>query len=144
RRTRRRDGMKYALLGYDIEGSLDGLPAVEKRALHRAHRELHDEVQAAANSSVNVIAHYRVRAARQTTTVRLAGDEVVSTEGPSAGASRAARPSTLRESAALAPVIALAARMPAAGRGGMVKVWPLPDPAHDARARQGDAPPPTG
>jgi len=68
--------MKYALVGDDTEGSLDTLDAEEKRALRGAHRALHDDVQAGADSSVTVMAHYRVRAPRQTTTVRLAGDEV--------------------------------------------------------------------
>jgi hypothetical protein len=124
--------MKYALLGYDTEGLLDGLAADEKRALHRAHRAPHDDAQAAANSSVTVIAHYRVRAARQTTTVRLAGDEVVRSEGPSAEASEALRALYLLESEDPA------ARLPAVRMGGTVEVWPLIEPAHDAQGRRGD------
>jgi hypothetical protein len=136
--------MKYALLGYDTEGSLDGLAAEEKRALHRAHRALHDDVQAAANSSVSVIAHYRVRAPRQTTTVRLAGGEVVRSEGPSAEASDALRALYLLESEDPDAVIDLAARLPAVRMGGIVEVWPLIEPAHDARGRPGDVSSPTG
>jgi hypothetical protein len=136
--------MKYALLGYDSEGSLDGLAAEEKRALHRAHRALHDDVQAAASSSVSVIAHYRVRAARETTTVRLAGAEVVRSEGPSAEASDALRALYLLESADPEAVIELAARLPAVRMGGTVEVWPLTEPAHDARGRHGDVCSPTG
>jgi hypothetical protein len=136
--------MKYALLGYDSEGSLDGLTAEEKRALHRAHRTLHDDVRAAASSSVRVIAHYRVRAARETTTVRLAGDEVVRSEGPSAEASDALRALYLLESEDPDAVIDLAARLPAVRMGGTVEVWPLTEPAHDARGRHGDVCSPTG
>jgi hypothetical protein len=136
--------MKYALLGYDTEGSLDSLAAEEKRALHRAHRALHDDVQAAASSSVSVIAHYRVRAARETTTVRLAGGEVVRSEGPSAEASDALRALYLLESEDPEAVIDLAARLPAVRMGGTVEVWPLTEPAHDARGRRGDVSSPTG
>jgi hypothetical protein len=136
--------MKYALLGYDTEGSLDRLAAEEKRALHRAHRALHNDVQAAASSSVRVIAHYRVRAARETTTVRLAGDEVVRSEGPSAEVSDALRALYLLESADPEAVIDLAARLPAVRMGGTVEVWPLTEPAHDARGRHGDVSSPTG
>jgi hypothetical protein len=136
--------MKYALLGYDTEGSLDGLAAEGKRALHRAHRALHDDVQAAANSSVSVIAHYRVRAPRQTTTVRLARGEVVRSEGPSAEASDALRALYLLESADPEAVIDLAARLPAVRMGGTVEVWPLTEPTHDARERHGDVSSPTG
>src|SRR5262249_62154215 len=104
--------MKYALLGYDTEGSLDDLAAEEKRALHRAHRALHDDVQAAADSSVSVIAHYRVRAPLQTMTVRLAGYEVVRSEGPSAEASDALRAVYVLESKEPDAVIARAALLP--------------------------------
>src|SRR5262249_26784823 len=135
--------MKYALLGYDAEGSLDDLAAQEKRALHRAHRALHDDVHAAANSSVDVIAHYRVRGARQTTTVRLAGDEVVRSEGPAAQANEALRALYLLESEDPDAVIELAARLPAVRMGGVVEVWPLIEPAHDARGRLGDLSSPT-
>src|SRR5262249_19505875 len=124
--------------------SLDDLAAQEKRSLHRAHRALHDDVQAAANSSVDVIAHYRVRAARQTTTVRLAGDEVLRSEGPSAEANEALRALYLLESADPDAAIGRAARLPAVRMGGVVDVWPLTEPAHDARGRGGDPSSPTG
>src|SRR5262245_60765443 len=136
--------MKYALLGYDAEGSLDDLAAQEKRSLHRAHRALHDGVQAAANSSVTVIAHYRVRAALQPTTVRLAGDEVVRNEGPSAEGSNGLRALYLLESEDPDAVIDLAARLPAVRMGGTVDVWPLIEPAHDVRGRRDNVSLPTG
>jgi hypothetical protein len=136
--------MKYALLGYDTGGSLDGLAAEETRTLHRAHRALHDDVQAASNSSVNVIAHYRVRASRQTTTVRLVGDEVVRSEGPSAEASEALRALYLLESDDPDAVMDLAARLPAVRMGGIVEVRPLIEPASDARGRHGDVSSTTG
>jgi hypothetical protein len=117
--------MKYALLGYDSEGSLDALAGENKRALHAAHRALHDDIQGAADSSVRVIAHYRLRPTRHTTTICLAGDDVVATEGPYAAASAALRALYLLESDDSEAVLALAAQLPAVRMGGTVEVWPL-------------------
>jgi len=117
--------MKYALLGYDTGGSLDGLPPEEKRILHGAHRSLHDDVQTAASPAVAVIAHYRLRPPRHTTTVRLTGDDIVTSEGPSAAASEALRAIYLLESDDPDAVLDLAARLPAVRMGGTVEVWPL-------------------
>jgi hypothetical protein len=125
--------MKYAVLGYDGEGSLDVLPAEDKRTLHGAHRALHDDVQAAADSSVHVIAHYRFRPTRQTTTVRLAGDEIVKTAGPAAGASEALRALYLLESDDSDAILEFAARLPAVQMGGTVEVWPLTEPDQHGR-----------
>jgi hypothetical protein len=129
--------MRYALIGYDREGLLDDLAAEERRALHGAHRALHDDVQAAANPSVRVIAHYRFRPPRPTTTVRLAGDEIVKSEGPSAEASKALRALYLVESDDPDAVLDLAARLPAVRMGGTVEVWPLIEPNGHVRARRG-------
>ena len=125
--------MKYALLGYDSEGSLDALTPEDKRALHGAHRTLHDDAHATDNSSVRVLAHYRARPPRHTTTVRLAGDDIVTSEGPSAAASDALRALYLIESDDLAAVLDLAARLPAVRMGGTVEVWPLIEPHGQAR-----------
>jgi hypothetical protein len=125
--------MKYALLGYASDESLDALAPEDKRALHRRHRARHDDVQAAATPSVRVIAHYRARPPRHTTTVRLAGDEIVTSEGPSAAASDALRALYLIESNDLAAVLDLAARLPAVRVGGTVEIWPLIEPHGQAR-----------
>jgi hypothetical protein len=122
------DDMKYAVLGYDSEGALDSLTAEDKRALHAAHRALHDDVQARADSPVRVIVHYRFRPPRHTTTVCLAGDEVVMNEGPSSETGEALRALYLLESDDLDAVLNVAARLPAVRRGGTVEVWPLIEP----------------
>jgi hypothetical protein len=124
--------MKYALLGYDTDGSLDGLPPEEKRILHGAHRSLHDDVQTAASPAVAVIAHYRLRPPRHTTTVRLTGDEIVASEGPSAEVSETLRAIYLLESDDPDAVLDLAARLPAVRVGGTVEVWPLIEPNRQA------------
>ena len=51
--------MKYALLGYDRDGTLDQLVGDDKRALHARHAELRE--RAPISASVNVLAHYRFR-----------------------------------------------------------------------------------
>ena len=117
--------MKYALLAYDTQGSLDTLPAEDKRSLHKEHRALHDEHRAAAASSATVIAHYRLRPPRLTTTIRLAGDEIVQTEGPSVEASKGLRALYLLESDAPEPVLDLVTHLPAVRMGATVEVWPL-------------------
>src|SRR5215831_9522827 len=133
------EDMKYVLLGYDTEGSLEGLAAEDKRALHAAHRALHDDAQALVDSSVRVIAHYRVRPPRHTTTVRRAGDDVVRIDGPASQASESLRALYLLESDDPAAVLDLAARLPAIHMGGTVEVWPLSEPHQDPRAHPGRA-----
>jgi hypothetical protein len=122
--------VKYALLGYDTEGSLDSLDAEDKRALHRAHRALHDDFQAAASASVSVIAHYRFRPARGATTVRRSDGEVVRTKGSSSETNEALRALYLVESDDPDAVLDLATSLPAVRMGGTIEVWPLiePDP----------------
>jgi hypothetical protein len=118
----------YALLGYDTEGSLDSLEAEDKRALHRAHRALHDDFQAPASASVRVIAHYRFRPARGATTVRRSDGEVVRTQGSSSETNESLRALYLVESDDPDAVLELAASLPAVGMGGTVEVWPLIEP----------------
>jgi hypothetical protein len=129
--------MKYAVLGYDTERALDALPGEDKRALHGSHRALHGDAQAAADSSVRMLAHYRVRPPQQTTTVRLAGDEIVTSEGLAAAASEALRALYLLESDDPDAVLDLAARLPAVRMGGTVEIWPLIEPNGHGRDRRG-------
>jgi hypothetical protein len=117
--------VKYALLGYDTDGSLDALSPEDKRALHRAHRTLHDDFQAEGTASVNVIAHYRFRPPRKTTTLRRAGDDVAGTEGPSSEATEALRALYLLDSDDPDAVLDFASQLPAVRMGGAVEVWPL-------------------
>ena len=117
--------MKYALLGYDTDGSLEELAPDDKRALQVGHRALHDEVKAAASASVNMIAHYRFRPGRLATTIRLDANEVIRTEGSAAEASEALRALYLVESDDPDAVLDLAGRLPAVQMGGTVEVWPV-------------------
>jgi len=119
--------VKYALLGYDPEGSLDSLDVEDKRALHRAHRALHDDAQA-ASTSVSVIAHYRFRPARGATTVRRADGEIVRTKGSASETNETLRALYLVESDDPDGVLDLATSLPAVRMGGIVEVWPLTEP----------------
>lgn len=126
--------MKYALLGYDTDGSLDRLTAEDKQALHAAHHALHDGVEAAVPASLSVIAHYRARPAQHATSVRLAGGDIVASEGPSVEAGKTLRALYLLEGDDPAAVLDLAVRLPAVRMGGTVEVWPLIEP----RGRTGE------
>jgi hypothetical protein len=128
--------VKYALLGYDTEGSLDTLDPEDKRTLHRAHRALHDDFQP-ASASVRVIAHYRFRPARGATTVRRSDDEVVRTTGSSSETNEALRALYLVESDDPDAVLDLATSLPAVRMGGTVEVWPLIEPDQDTRGPTG-------
>src|SRR5262249_14052290 len=131
--------MTYALLAYAAGGSLEGLATEDKRALHAAHRALHDDARALVAPSVRVIAHSRVRPPRHTTTVRRAGGDVVRIDGPASQASEALRALYLLESDDPAAVLDLAARLPTIHMAGTVEVSPLSEPHQDPRAQPGRA-----
>ena len=124
--------MKYVLLGYDTDRSLEELAPEDKRDLHVGHRALHDEVTAVASATVSVIAHYRFRPPTLATTIRLGADELIRTEGPAAEASEALRALYLVESDDPDAVLDLAGRLPAVQMGGTVEVWPLTEPDRNA------------
>jgi len=122
--------MNYALLVYVSPESLRGLSPEDKRSLHGEH-------QAAA--STRVIAHYRVRPPRLATTVRVEGDQIVKTEGPSAETSERLRALYVLESDEHDAVLDFASQIPAVRLGGTVEVWPLIEPGQHARERHGTA-----
>lgn len=120
--------MKYALLAYDPAGSLQELPAEDKRALHRGHAALqHDE------SRATVIAHYRFRPARLVTTISLANDDLVERGGAATETSAELRALYLIESSDPDAVSNLARQLPAVQFGGTVEIWPLAEPDSDER-----------
>jgi hypothetical protein len=120
--------MKYVLLGYDSDGSLDALAPEEKRSLHREHRGMHNEAAATSNPSVNVIAHYRLRPPHLATTIRLTDRELVRTEGPEGNASGVLRALYLLEADGPDAVLDFASQLPALRIGGHVEIWPLTEP----------------
>ncbi len=124
--------MKYALLGYDLHGSLEKLAAEDKAALHAAHSMLHED--ATVDASVNLIAHYRFRPSRLTTTVARGAHNPSRSEGPASDASSRLRALYLVESDSLEAVVEFAGRLPAVHTGATIEIWPLTEPiAHQQR-----------
>jgi hypothetical protein len=97
--------MKYAVLVYEAPGSWHDLDTEQK---HAVHGEYH-----AAGDFPGVIAHYRLRSPRRTTTVRVEDDQVVRNEGRLADARENLRALHLVESDEHDSVLELAARIPA-------------------------------
>jgi hypothetical protein len=120
--------MKYVLLGYDSDGSLDALAPEEKRSLHREHRGMHNEAAATSNPSVHVIAHYRLRPPHLATTIRLTDRELVRTEGPEGNAGGVLRALYLLEADGPDAVLDFASQLPALRIGGHIEIWPLTEP----------------
>jgi hypothetical protein len=113
--------MKYALLGYDRDESLKALGAEKNRALHRAHHAFDPP------SNVRVVAHYRFRPARLTTTLQRSDAGLARAEGPSHEGSNGLRALYLLESDDPSAVVEFATQLPAVQMGGTVEVWPLID-----------------
>lgn len=118
--------MKYALLAYDHERSLDELAAADKRALHLGYAALHDATS--ANSNATLISHYRFRSADQAITVRREAGDLISDAGPASSASATLRALYLVESDDRDTVVALAAELPAVRAGATIEIWPLSEP----------------
>jgi hypothetical protein len=120
--------MNYALLVYVAPESLRGLSSEDRRSLHGEHH---------AVASTSVIAHYRLRPPRLATTVRVEGDQIVKTEGPSAETSERLRAFYVLESDEQDAVLDFASQIPAVRLGGTVEVWPLMEPGRHAQDSPG-------
>jgi hypothetical protein len=103
--------VKYALLGYDLDGSLDRLPAEASRAFHRRQR-----AHALFGSSVKLLAHYRVRS------------EPIA--GAASEASAKVRALYILESDDPDAVVRFAEQLPAAEHGATAEIWPLTELRH--------------
>jgi hypothetical protein len=117
--------MNYALLVYIT-------PELWERLSPEETRRLHGGYQAAVSTSAEVIAHYRFRPPKLTTTVRLATDQIVRTEGPASHGGEGLRALYLLESDEPDAVLDFASQHPAVRVGGSAEVWPLIAPGgHD-------------
>lgn len=122
--------MNYALLVYIAPESLRGLSEEDKLSLHGGD-------QAAASTSVTLVAHYRLRPPRTATTIRLHGDEIVKTDGPSEELREGLRAFYVLASDEPAAVVDFASQLPAVRLGGTVEVWPLIEPGSQPHERHG-------
>jgi hypothetical protein len=116
--------MKYVLFVYDDGDGWHDHGIEDRRGLHNP-----DEYQAVSTGQAMLLAHYRLRPPRLTTTIRLEGDELVTTEGARAE-TQALRAVFLLESESSDAVLDVARRLPAVRMGGSVEIRPLigPDP----------------
>jgi hypothetical protein len=121
--------MRYAVLVYAAPESLRGLSSEDKRSLHGEHQPPPD--------SVSLVAHYRFRPPRTATTIRVDGDEVVTTEGPSADSSEHLRAFYVLESDDQEAALEFAGKHPAVQLGGTAEVWPLIEASEHDRERHG-------
>lgn len=120
--------MNYALLVYISAESWSGLSSEDERSLHGGQH---------ARGSARVIAHYRLRPPETATTIRLDGDQIVSTEGPSATTNEGLRGFYLLESDEPDAILDFARQHPALRLGGTAEVWPLTEPGRHAQGRPG-------
>ncbi len=122
--------MTYALLVYITTDSWNELSSEDKRSLHGSQ-------DARASGSARVIAHYRLRPPETATTIRLDGDQIVSSEGPSAETSEGLRGFYLLESDDPDAVLDFASQHPAVRVGGTAELWPLIEPGRHAQGHRG-------
>jgi len=122
--------MNYALLVYITSETWNELSPEDKRSLHGSQ-------DARASGSARVIAHCRLRPPGTATTIRLDGDQIVRTEGPSAKTSEGLRGLYLLESNEPDAVLDFASQHPAVRVGGTAELWPLTEPGRHAQERRG-------
>ena len=109
--------MKYAMLIYSHEPNWDSLSAEEQGAIYAEY--------AAVSETKGILGGSELHPSELATTVRVANGETLTTDGPFAETKEALGGFFLFEADNLDDAIALAARIPAARRGGAVEVRPV-------------------
>src|SRR5262245_56998464 len=109
--------MQYALLVYVEPGYVEALPDAEREAVYAEYLALADD---ARWSGAAVL-----RPAETATCVRVVGGRTLMTDGPFADTKEVLGGICLLEAANLDEAVELAARVPAARRGGVVEVRPV-------------------
>jgi hypothetical protein len=109
--------MKYALLIYSNDTEWENLSDDEKNAIYGEYF--------AISESPGVVGGQELQPAETATTVRVNGGGTLTTDGPFAATKEALGGFYLLEADNLDDAIALAARVPAARRGGAVEVRPV-------------------
>ena len=119
--------MKYALLGYDLDGTLDQLARDSKRALHRQHAGLGEH--APINPGVTILAHYRFRPSPLATVRHDANTGTpIRVDGAASETSATLRALYILDSDDPDAVVQLAERLPATLQGATVEIWALTEP----------------
>jgi hypothetical protein len=109
--------MKYALLIYSNDTEWESLSEDEKNAIYGEYF--------AISESPGVVGGQELQPADTATTVRVNGGGTLTTDGPFAATKEALGGFYLLDADNLDDAIALAARIPAARRGGAVEVRPV-------------------
>jgi hypothetical protein len=117
--------MKYALLGYDLDATLDQLAPEDKRALHQEHAALGE---GSLGNGTRLIAHYRFRPPALATTIRIGTDGTIRHQGPASSATATLRALYILESDDPEQAAQLAEHLPATLRGTTIEIWPLSEP----------------
>jgi hypothetical protein len=87
--------MKYALLAYDLDATLDQLAREDKRALHQGHTAPGERL---LGDGIRLIAHYRFRPPALATTIRIGTDGAIRRQGPASTATATLRALYILES----------------------------------------------
>jgi hypothetical protein len=109
--------VKYALLIYSNDTGWDNLSEDEQKAIYGEYL--------AVSESPGIVGGQELQPADTATTVRVADGGTLTTDGPFAETKEALGGFFLLEAGNLDDAIAMAARIPAARRGGAVEVRPV-------------------
>jgi hypothetical protein len=109
--------VKYALLIYANDTGWDDLSEDEQKAIYGEYL--------AVSESPGIVGGQELQPADTATTVRVADGSTLTTDGPFAETKEALGGFFLLEAGNLDDAIAMAARIPAARRGGAVEVRPV-------------------
>ena len=109
--------MKYALLIYEKPGSLDGLSEDQYKAIYAQYAALSDDSRCLEGAQLQPI--------QTATTVRVQNGSALTTDGPYADTKEVFGGYYVFDAGNLDEALELAARVPAANRGGAVEVRPV-------------------
>ena len=109
--------MKYALLIYSNDTEWENLSDDEKGAIYGEY--------AAVSESPGIVGGQELQGAETATTVRVQDGQALTTDGPFAETKEALGGFFLLDAQNIDDAIAMAARIPAARRGGAVEVRPV-------------------
>lgn len=113
--------MQYALLIYNTPGNLESLSTAEREQLSREYLALRDEPGVLGGAGLQPVT--------TATTIRLAGGEMLVTDGPFADTKEVFGGYYVIEAENLDRATELAARIPALRIGGAVEIRPTLGPA---------------
>ncbi|HVC86352.1 MAG TPA: YciI family protein [Gaiellaceae bacterium] len=109
--------MKYALLIYTNDTEWEGLSEDERNAIYGEY--------AAVSETAGIVGGNELAGAETATTVRVAGGKTLITDGPFIETKEVLGGFFLYEAGDLDAALEIAARIPAARRGGAVEVRPV-------------------